>query len=105
MRTLRLFLILTPAILAAAVPTIEQNLSLRSASGPQISPDGKHVAYEVSKTNWEDNSFETEIWIAHVAAPHDPYQLTSGKKSSSSPRWSPNGKELAFLSDRDGKKQ
>jgi dipeptidyl aminopeptidase/acylaminoacyl peptidase len=107
MRTLRLFLILTPALLAAAVavPTIEQNLSLRSASGPQISPDGKNVAYEVSKTNWEDNSFETEIWMAHVAAPHDPFQLTSGKKSSSSPRWSPNGKELAFLSDRDGKKQ
>ena len=43
--------------------------------------------------------------MASVAAPHDPYQLTSGKKSSSSPRWSPDGKELAFLSDRDGKKQ
>jgi dipeptidyl aminopeptidase/acylaminoacyl peptidase len=105
MRTLRLCLILAPAILAAAVPTIDQNLSLRSASGPQISPDGKLVAYEVSKTNWEENAFETEIWVAHVAAPHDPYQLTSGKKSSSAPRWSPNGKEVAFLSDRDGKKQ
>jgi dipeptidyl aminopeptidase/acylaminoacyl peptidase len=105
MRLLRLFAILAPAILAAAVPTIDQNLTLRSAAGPQISPDGKMVAYEVSKTNWEENAFETEIWVAHVAAPHDPYQLTSGKKSSSSPRWSPDGRQLGFLSDRDGKKQ
>ena len=105
MRLLRLFAILAPAILAAAVPTIDQNLTLRSAAGPQISPDGKMVAYEVSKTNWEENAFETEIWVAHVAAPHDPYQLTSGKKSSSSPRWSPDGHQLGFLSDRDGKKQ
>ncbi len=104
-RLVRFFAILAPAILAAAVPTIDQNLSLRSASGPQISPDGKQVAYEIQKTNWEDNAFETEIWVAHVATPHDPYQLTSGKKSSSSPRWSPDGRELGFLSDRDGKKQ
>jgi dipeptidyl aminopeptidase/acylaminoacyl peptidase len=105
MRILRFCAFLAPVILAAAVPTIDQNLSLRSAAAPRISPDGKLVAYEVSKTNWEENAFETEIWIAHVAAPHDPYQLTSGKKSSGSARWSPDGKELAFLSDRDGKKQ
>jgi dipeptidyl aminopeptidase/acylaminoacyl peptidase len=105
MQIARLCAIFAPAILAAAVPTIEQNLNLRSAAGPQISPDGKYVAYEVSKTNWEENAFETEIWVARVAAPHDPYQLTTGKKSSSIPRWSPDGHELAFLSDRDGKKQ
>ena len=98
-------LLLSPAFLAAAVPTIDQNLSLRSAAGPQISPDGKTIAYEVQKTNWEENAFETEIWIAHLAAPHDNYLVTTGKKSSSSPRWSPDGREIGFLSDRDGKKQ
>jgi dipeptidyl aminopeptidase/acylaminoacyl peptidase len=105
MRLPHLVLLIAPAILAAAVPTIDQNLSLTSAAGPQISPDGKLVAYEVSKTNWEENAFETEIWVARVAVPHDPFRLTSGKKSSSAPRWSPDGKWLGFVSDRDGKKQ
>jgi dipeptidyl aminopeptidase/acylaminoacyl peptidase len=105
MTLMRLCFFLAPVFLTAAVPTIDQNLNLRSAAGPQISPDGKYVAYEISRTNWDDNAFETEIWIARVAAPHDPYQLTSGKKSSSSPRWSPDGRELAFLSDREGRKQ
>jgi dipeptidyl aminopeptidase/acylaminoacyl peptidase len=98
-------IILLAAILHAAVPTIDQNLSLRAAAGTQISPDGKRVAYEVSKTNWEENAFETEIWIANVAEPHAPLLLTGGKKSSSGPQWSPDGRQLAFISDREGKKQ
>ncbi len=107
MRILRFFAFLAPAILAAAasVPTIDQNLNLHSASAPQISPDGKHVTYEVSKTNWEENAFETEVWVTAVSAPHNPYQLTSGKKSSSGARWSPDGGQIAFVSDRDGKRQ
>jgi dipeptidyl aminopeptidase/acylaminoacyl peptidase len=100
-----LLIIFVTAILHAAVPTIDQNLSLRAAASTQISPDGKRVAYEVSKTNWEENAFETEIWIANVAEPHAALLLTGGKKSSSGPQWSPDGRQLAFISDRDGKKQ
>jgi dipeptidyl aminopeptidase/acylaminoacyl peptidase len=103
--TKSLLIIFVTAILYAAVPTIDQNLSLRAAAGTQISPDGKRVAYEVSKTNWEENAFETEIWIANVAEPHAPLLLTGGKKSSSGPQWSLDGRQLAFISDRDGKKQ
>ena len=100
---------LLPLLLAAAIeaasPTIDQSLSFRTAANPQISPDGKMVAYEIQKTNWEENAFETEIWIATTSSPNRSYQLTSGKKSSAAPQWSPDGSQLAFASDRDGKRQ
>ncbi|HZM90101.1 MAG TPA: S9 family peptidase [Blastocatellia bacterium] len=85
-------------------PTIEQSLNLKSAGGPRISPDGRYVAYQVQKTNWEDNAFETEIWIA-ITATGETYRLTNAKKSSSNPQWSPDSRRLAFISDRDGKRQ
>lgn len=85
-------------------PTVEQSLGLKTATGPRISPDGRYVAYSVQEANWEENAFETELWIA-VVATGELYQLTNAKKSSSSPRWSPDSKRLAFISDRDGKRQ
>src|SRR5882724_5099468 len=90
--------------LFSQVPTIEQSLSFRSAGSPRISPDGRLVAYLVQDTNWEDNSFESQIWIYNVPT-QERYQLTSGKKSSSNPQWAPDSRRLAFLSDRDGKRQ
>ena len=85
-------------------PTIEQSLNLKSVSSPRISPDGRYVAYQIQKTNWEENAFETEIWIA-VVETGDTYRLTNSKKSNSNPVWSPDSKRLAFISDRDGKRQ
>jgi dipeptidyl aminopeptidase/acylaminoacyl peptidase len=92
--------------LAAAVetPTLEQSLSMKSVAGPQISPDGRYVAYSVQQANWDANDFISQIWIA-VTATGDRYRLTSGKKSSTSPHWSPDSRRLAFVSDRDGKRQ
>jgi dipeptidyl aminopeptidase/acylaminoacyl peptidase len=85
-------------------PTVEQSLNLKSVSNPRISPDGRYVAYQVQKTNWEENAFETEIWIARADS-GDTYRLTNSKKSNSNPVWSPDSKRLAFISDRDGKRQ
>ncbi len=86
---------------ANGVPTIDQSLEMRSASGPRLSPDARRVVYEVQRTNWDDDAFERDIWIADVATGHA-HQLTTGKKSSVSPRWSPDGRWIAFLSDRPG---
>ena len=50
------------------------------------------------------SDFTQQIWIAQTAT-GERYQLTSGKKSSSAPQWSPDSRRLAFVSDRDGKRQ
>jgi dipeptidyl aminopeptidase/acylaminoacyl peptidase len=80
-------------------PTIDQSLEMHSVSFPQISPDGKRVIYEQSRTNWDGNAFETDLWLAD-AATGERHPLTVAAKSSSDARWSPDGRWIAFLSDR-----
>src|SRR5271168_4916626 len=86
---------------ASTTPTIDQSLEMKSAANPEISPDGQRVVYELSRTNWEDNAFERDLWIVDTAT-GEGHQLTASKKSSTNAKWSPDGKWIAFLSDRPG---
>ena len=81
------------------VPTLDDLLTLKTIGGLQISPDGKRVAYTVSYGDFKQDAFVTQIWMGDVKEGRQ-FQLTRGDKSSTSPRWSPNGEWLAFLSNR-----
>jgi dipeptidyl aminopeptidase/acylaminoacyl peptidase len=85
---------------ASGVPSIDQALEAQTASGAALSPDGQRVVYEVSRTNWKDNAFERDLWIADRAG--NTHLLTAQVKSSSGAKWSPDGRWIAFASDRSG---
>ena len=82
-------------------PTIDQSLEMHSVASPHISPDGKHVVYEQSRTNWDSNAFDTDLWIADTAT-GAAHRLTMPSGSSNNAAWSPDGRWIAFLSARPG---
>ena len=106
MKRLLLLAIFLPTLALADthVPTIDEMVALKRVSQPAISIDGSRVAYVVRKANWDENTFENEIWLADVRSGTS-RAFTQSKKSSDAPAFSPDGSSLAFLSDRDGKRQ
>ena len=84
---------------AAKTPTIDQSLEMQTVSSPRISPDGRRVVYQESRTDWEANAFETALWIADVAT-GERHLLSGAAKSSSNAKWSPDGRWIAFTSNR-----
>jgi dipeptidyl aminopeptidase/acylaminoacyl peptidase len=78
-------------------------IKMHRVSSPQISPDGKWVAFAVSTPDMEANRSAGNIWVVNTAS-GDAMQLTQSGHDNS-PAWSPDGKTIAFLSSRDGNSQ
>ncbi len=79
-------------------------MKLKRLADPQVSPDGAQIAYAQSEIDLAAGTRNTDLWLTPVAG-GEPRRLTSNPASDSRPRFSPDGKRLAFLSSRDGSSQ
>jgi dipeptidyl aminopeptidase/acylaminoacyl peptidase len=80
--------------------TPEDYLSFKFIGDPHISPDGKIVAYVLTTIDQKKNKRESVVWVVPADGSAAPRRLSAEGFSSSSPRWSPDGKTLAILSAR-----
>ncbi len=88
--------------MAARAPRPEDLYDLRVPTDLAISPDGRYVAFGVKSVAPGKDGYRTSLWIAAADGSSPARQLTAGTKNDTTPRWSPDGRTLAFLSDRGG---
>jgi dipeptidyl aminopeptidase/acylaminoacyl peptidase len=78
---------------------IDQYLALKSISEISASPDGQYIAYTVTSNDLEKDDTRDVVWV-QPAAGGEPVQMTNSESDASSPKWSPDNRYLAVLSDR-----
>ena len=83
-----------------------ESMKIKSISQTDISNDGKYAAYVVREAIMQEKKSEylNQIWVTNLVNKEN-YQYTYNLKSSMSPKFSPDGKKIAFLSSRSGKNQ
>ncbi len=86
------------------VMEIDDLYRAKRISDPQISPDGKWIAYVIAAVNKEANNSNSDIWLIPSSG-GEARQLTFSPKGDNNPRWSPDGKWLSFVSTRNGTPQ
>lgn len=96
----------SPLLPAADAFTPADLVNLKRVSDPQVSPDGRHVAYVLRETDLGANAGATDLWLLDLGAPQAaPRRLTRNASRDTSPRWSADGRTIYFLSSRSGSTQ
>src|SRR5947209_2274027 len=98
------------ALAALPAPAAERRLltpadvyNLQAVADPRVSPDGRLVAFTVTRMDAKEDAQDADVWVVPFAG-GEARRLTSSPKREGAPRWSPDGHYLAFLSAREGKK-
>lgn len=100
-----LFLLVLGTHPAASSPiTFADMISLGRVQDPQVSPDGRSIAYVVSYESKSEGRTTSNIWLVSSSGDRA-RQFTTSAKRDTNPRWSPDGRSIAFISDRDGESQ
>jgi dipeptidyl aminopeptidase/acylaminoacyl peptidase len=104
-RALLLFLTFTIAAYAQKLPfDVHALMKVARLSDPQISPDGKRVAFVVQRVDLDKNTKPSHIYVV-PAEGGSPKQITTEGDRNERPRWSPDSKRIAFISNRGGSAQ
>ena len=85
--------------------TVDDLITTVRVNDPQISPDGKHVLFTQTTTALDSGRRNPDIWIVPSDGSAPPKQLIGGDKSENTPRFTPDGKRIVFMSSRDGAPQ
>jgi dipeptidyl aminopeptidase/acylaminoacyl peptidase len=85
--------------------TIDDLIGAVRVTDPQLSPDGGRVAFVRTTTDLKSGKRNADIWVVPADASAPPRELVGGETSETTPRFSPDGRRIAFLSTRDGGSQ
>src|SRR5262245_30558126 len=95
----------TPAATAGRPMAVPDLFAFKRVADPQVSPDGKFIAYQVGAVASAGTKSSTNLWVVATDGKAAPRQLTTSTKSDRHPRWSPDGTRILFESNRSGDSQ